>query len=168
VAFSFNDSTILAFPFEGLTTKWYSRSRCGSVPSRSPDELDRGGVHRGAVCLVLGTLAAFGLTRLVPRSRCVGGLVGAPLVLPGDRRDRGADGLRESQHDLSLKTSPRNDLHVPVGDRHRGSAVVRFQRVQEEAAITCSRLEVLRHHPSAHRAGARRRRIFAFTWSFNN
>ncbi len=35
------------------------------------------------LCLVLGTLAAFGLTRFRFRGRgAVGGLVGAPLVLP--------------------------------------------------------------------------------------
>ena len=36
VAFSFNDSTILAFPFEGLTTQVVLARAAGSDPSAKP------------------------------------------------------------------------------------------------------------------------------------
>ena len=128
VAFSFNDSNILAFPFEGLTTKWYSLAL--QDPSLREALVNSTAVAFivAPLCLVLGTLAAFGLTRFRFRGRgAIGGLVGAPAgAAVADRRDRGADGLRESQHRPEPEDRDRHadDLHVPVGDRDRRGAVV--------------------------------------------
>src|SRR3990172_5719471 len=83
VLFSFNDSNVLAFPLEGVSLKWYAEA--------FHDQLLRGSLANSFVvafivapaCLLLGTLTAFGLTRFRFRGRgAIGGLVGAPLILP--------------------------------------------------------------------------------------
>ena len=48
VAFAFNDSTILAFPIEGLTTKWFGEVFDDTLLRKALDELDRDRVDRGA------------------------------------------------------------------------------------------------------------------------
>ena len=176
VAFSFNDSNILAFPFDGLTTKWYSLAL--QDPSLREALLNSTAVAFivAPLCLVLGTLAAFGLTRFRFRGRgAIGGLVGAPLgAAVADRRHRGADGLRESQRGPEPEDRDRHadDLHVPVGDGDRGGAVVPVpagagrgrdrpgvQPARRCCGTSSCRTSRRRSPPPA---------IFAFTWSFNN
>ena len=165
VAFSFNDSNILAFPFDGLTTKWYSLAL--QDPSLREALLNSTAVAFivAPLCLVLGTLAAFGLTRFRFRGRgAIGGLVGAPLVLPWLIVGIAAlMGYAKANVDLSLKTviATQTICTFPLVTAIVSAQLFRFQRVQEEAAIDlgCSRLEVLRHIILPHIApGARRRR----------
>ena len=175
VAFSFNDSNILAFPFDGLTTKWYSLAL--QDPSLREALLNSTAVAFivAPLCLVLGTLAAFGLTRFRFRGRgAVGGLVGAPLVLPWLIVGIAAlMGYAKANIDLSLKTviATQTICTFPLVTAIVSAQLFRFQRVQEEAAIDlgCCRLEVLRHIILPHIAPALAAAgIFAFTWSFNN
>jgi spermidine/putrescine transport system permease protein len=175
VLFSVNDSNILAFPLEGITLHWYSDA--------FRDQLLRAALVNSIVvaaivapvCLVLGTLTAFGLTRFRFRGRsAVSGLVGAPLILPW--LIIGIAALMfyvRFNVDLSLHTVVATQIvcTFPLVTAIVAAQLFRFQRVQEEAAIDlgCSRLEVLRyiilpHIAPALAAGA----IFAFTWSFNN
>lgn len=81
--FSVNDSNILAFPLEGLTGHWYVDAFRDRLLRESL--LNSFGVAFivAPACLVLGTLAAFGVTRFRFRGRgAIGGLVAAPLILP--------------------------------------------------------------------------------------
>ena len=103
------------------------------------------------LCLVLGTLAAFGLTRFRFRGRgVIGGLVGAPLVLPWLIIGIAAlMGYARADIDLSLKTvvATQTVCTFPLVTAIVAAQLFRFQKVQEEAAIDlgCSRLQVLRH-----------------------
>ena len=175
VLFSFNDSNILAFPLEGFTLHWYTDA--------FHDELLREALWNSVVvacivapvCLVLGTLTAFGLTRFRFRGRSgVSGLVGAPLILPW--LIIGIAALMfyvRFKVDLSLNTVIATQIvcTFPLVTAIVAAQLFRFQRVQEEAAIDlgCSRLQVLRHIILPHIAPAlAASAIFAFTWSFNN
>src|SRR3954452_25592113 len=81
--FSFNDSPIISLPWAGFTTHWYSVAWGDS-------EAREAVMHSVTVALVvtvlsvtLGTMAAWGLTRLRFRGKgAVGGLHGAVLVVP--------------------------------------------------------------------------------------
>jgi ABC-type spermidine/putrescine transport system permease subunit II len=175
VLFSFNDSNILAFPLEGLTLHWYTDA--------FQDRLLREALVNSVVvaalvapaCLVLGTLTAFGLTRFRFKGRSIiGGLVGAPLILPW--LIIGIAALMfyvRFNVDLSLRTVVGTQIvcTFPLVTAIVAAQLFRFQRVQEEAAIDlgCTRLQVLRHIILPHIAPAlAASAIFAFTWSFNN
>jgi spermidine/putrescine transport system permease protein len=175
VLFSFNDSSVLAFPLEGFTFHWYSDAL--SDPTLREAILNSFVVALvvAPLCLVLGTLAAFGLTRFRFRGRgAIGGLVGAPLVLPwliiGIAALIAYARLNVS---LNLRTviATQTVCTFPLVTAIVAAQLFRFQKVQEEAAIDlgCSRMQVLRHiimphiFPALAAAG-----IFAFTWSFNN
>lgn len=174
-AFSFNESSILAFPFEGFTVRWYRLAW--------EDPLLRDALVNSAglamvvmpVALALGTLGAFGLTRFrFPLRAAIGGLVGAPLVLPwliiGIALALFFGRLSVS---LGLRTVFMAHLvsTFPLVTAIVSAQLFRFERAQEEAAIDlgCSRLQVLRHVVLPHIAPAlAASAIFAFTWSFNN
>jgi ABC-type spermidine/putrescine transport system permease subunit II len=175
VLFSFNDSNILAFPLEGLTLHWYTDA--------FQDRLLREALLNSVVvaalvapaCLVLGTLTAFGLTRFRFKGRSIiGGLVGAPLILPW--LIIGIAALMfyvRFSVDLSLRTVIATQIvcTFPLVTAIVAAQLFRFQRVQEEAAIDlgCTRLQVLRYIILPHIAPAlAASAIFAFTWSFNN
>jgi ABC-type spermidine/putrescine transport system permease subunit II len=174
-AFSFNDSTIIALPFKGFTTDWYTQA------FNDPDARDA--VWHSLliaavvtpVCLVLGTLAAFGLTRLRFRGRgAVGGLMGAPLVVPWLVIGVGAL-LMFGQFDIPLSLQTIGVMHVvctfPLVVAIVSAGLVRFDRRLEEAAVDlgCSQLQMLRHIVLPQLAPAlAASAIFAFTWSFNN
>lgn len=175
VLFSVNDSNILAFPLEGITFHWYA----DAFADRLLREALLNSVLVAAIvapaCLVLGTLCAFGLTRFRFRGRgAVGGLVGAPLILPW--LIIGIAALMfyvRFNVDLSLRTVVATQIicTFPLVTAIVSAQLFRFQRVQEEAAIDlgCSRLQVLRHIILPHIAPAlAASAIFAFTWSFNN
>ncbi len=175
VLFSFNDSNILAFPMEGFTFHWYGDAFADPL-------LRQALIHSVVVacivaplCLVLGTLTAFGLTRFRFRGRgLVGGLVAAPLILPW--LIIGIAALMfyiRFKVDLSLKTVIATQVicTFPLVTAIVSAQLFRFQRVEEEAAIDlgCSRLQVLRYIILPHIAPAiAASAIFAFTWSFNN
>ena len=173
--FSINDSNVLAFPLEGVTFHWYTDA--------FQDQLLREALWNSIVvaaivapvCLVLGTLTAFGLTRFRFRGRsAVGGLVAAPLILPW--LIIGIAALMfyvRFKVDLSLNTVIATQIicTFPLVTAIVAAQLFRFQRVQEEAAIDlgCSRIQVLRHIILPHIAPAlAASAIFAFTWSFNN
>jgi ABC-type spermidine/putrescine transport system permease subunit II len=175
VLFSVNDSNILAFPLEGITFHWYT----DAFADRLLREALMNSVVVAAIvapaCLVLGTLCAFGLTRFRFRGRgAVGGLVGAPLILPW--LIIGIAALMfyvRFNVDLTLRTVIATQVicTFPLVTAIVAAQLFRFQRVQEEAAIDlgCSRLQVLRHIILPHIAPAlAASAIFAFTWSFNN
>ena len=82
--FSFNDSSIIALPFEGFTTASGTRRR-SPTPTCSTRCATRSCSASvvAPVCVVLGTATAWGITRFRFRGRGVwSGLVGAPLVVP--------------------------------------------------------------------------------------
>jgi ABC-type spermidine/putrescine transport system permease subunit II len=173
--FSVNDSNILAFPLEGLTGHWYVDAFRDQLLRESL--LNSFGVAFivAPACLVLGTLAAFGVTRFRFRGRgAIGGLVAAPLILPW--LIIGIAALMfyvRFNVDLTLRTVVATQVicTFPLVTAIVGAQLFRFQRVQEEAAIDlgCTRLQVLRHVILPHIAPAlAASAIFAFTWSFNN
>jgi ABC-type spermidine/putrescine transport system permease subunit II len=175
VLFSFNDSNVLAFPLEGLTLKWYSQALSDPTLRKALANSFQVAFVVAPLCLVLGTLAAFGLTRFRFRGRgVIGGLVGAPLVLPWLIIGIAAlMGYARANVDLSLKTVvlTQTVCTFPLVTAIVAAQLFRFQKVQEEAAIDlgCSRIQVLWHiilphiGPALAAAG-----IFAFAWSFNN
>jgi ABC-type spermidine/putrescine transport system permease subunit II len=175
ILFSVNDSNILAFPLEGVTFHWYADA--------FQDQLLREALINSIVvaaivapiCLVLGTLTAFGLTRFRFRGRAaVGGLVAAPLILPW--LIIGIAALMfyvRFNLDLSLRTVVATQIvcTFPLVTAIVSAQLFRFPPVQEEAAIDlgCSRMQVLRYIILPHIAPAlAASAIFAFTWSFNN
>ena len=162
VLFSFNDSNVLAFPLEGVTTKWYGEALTDPLLRKALANSFAVAFVVAPLCLVLGTLAAFGLTRFRFRGRgVIGGLVGAPLVLPWLIIGIAAlMGYARADIDLSLKTviATQTVCTFPLVTAIVSAQLFRFQRVQEEAAIDlgCSRLQVLRHIILPHiGAGAR-------------
>ena len=175
VLFSFNDSNILSFPLEGFTTKWYQEALTDTVLRKALANSFQVAFVVAPLCLVLGTLAAFGLTRFRFRGRgVIGGLVGAPLVLPWLIIGIAAlMGYARADIDLSLKTvvATQTVCTFPLVTAIVAAQLFRFQKVQEEAAIDlgCSRLQVLRHIILPHIGPAvAAAAIFAFAWSFNN
>ncbi len=175
VAFSVNDSSILAFPFDGFTLEWYRQAFADTTLREALANSFGVALVVAPLSVVLGTLAAFGLTRFRFRGRgAVGALVGAPLVLPWLIVGIAAlMGYARVDLDLTLRTvvATQTMCTFPLVTAIVSAQLFRFQRVQEEAAIDlgCSRLQVLRlvilpHIAPALGAAA----IFAFTWSFNN
>jgi len=175
IMFSVNDSNILAFPLEGVTFHWYTDAFRDSLLREALVNSIVVAAIVAPVCLVLGTLTAFGLTRFRFKGRsAVGGLVGAPLILPW--LIIGIAALMfyvRFDGDLSLKTVVGTQIvcTFPLVTAIVAAQLFRFQRVQEEAAIDlgCSRMQVLRYIILPHIAPAlAASAIFAFTWSFNN
>jgi spermidine/putrescine transport system permease protein len=173
--FSFNDSNVLAFPLSGFTTHWFADAWRDTLLRESLINSSIVAFVVAPLCLVLGTLAAFGLTRFRFRGRAVvGGLVGAPLILPwlviGIAALMAYGRLNIA---LSLRTviATQTICTFPLVTAIVSAQLFRFQRAQEEAAIDlgCSRLQVLRYVILPHIAPAlAASAIFAFTWSFNN
>jgi spermidine/putrescine transport system permease protein len=173
--FSFNDSSIISLPWEGFTTRWYEEAWAnGQARDAVVNSLVVAAIVT-VVSLVLGTAAAWGLTRLRFRGRgAVAGLHGSVLVVPW--LIIGVAGLiffSELGVSLSLETIALMHLVVtfPLVVAIVSAGLVRFQRSLEEAAIDlgASQLQMLRYvvvpqiAPSIAAAG-----IFAFAWSFNN
>ena len=173
--FSFNDSTVISLPWEGFTTKWYSEALNddGAMTAIGNSVLVASIVM--VVSLVLGTLAAWGLTRIQFRGRrLVGGVHGAVLVVPW--LIIGVAGLiffSQIEYALSLQTIMLMHVVVtfPLVVAVVSAGLIRFDRSIEEAAIDmgASQLQMMRYvvlpqiAPSLAAAA-----IFAFAWSFNN
>ena len=173
--FSFNDSNILAFPLEGFTLNWYSVAWQDTLLRESLVNSTVVAFIVAPVCLVLGTLTGFGLTRFRFHGRgLIGGLVGAPLILPWEVIGIAALMAYGRMHiELNLRTviATQTICTFPLVTAIVSAQLFRFERVQEEAAIDlgCSRLQVLRHIIMPHIASAlAASAIFAFTWSYNN
>jgi len=175
VLFAFNDSNVLAFPLAGFTTHWFADAWNDQLLRESLLNSTIVAFVVAPLCLVLGTLAAFGLTRFRFRGRgAIGGLVGAPLILPWLVIGIAALMAYGRVHiALSLRTvvATQTICTFPLVTAIVAAQLFRFQRSQEEAAIDlgCSRLQVLRYIILPHIAPAlAAAAIFAFTWSFNN
>ena len=173
--FSFNDSSIISLPWEGFTTKWYEEAWSnGQARDAVVNSLIVASIVM-VLSVVLGTMAAWGLTRLRFRGRgLVAGLNGAVLVVPW--LIIGVAGLiffSQLQVELSLETITLMHLVVtfPLVVAIVAAGLVRFQRSLEEAAIDlgANQRQMLRYvvfpqiGPSIAAAS-----IFAFAWSFNN
>jgi ABC-type spermidine/putrescine transport system permease subunit II len=173
--FSFNDSPIISLPWSGFTTHWYN-------VAWSESEAREAVVHSVTVAIVvtalsvtLGTMAAWGLTRLSFRGRgAIGGLHGAVLVVPWLLV--GVSGLMFFSRlgiPLSLETVGVMQLVVtfPLVVAIVSAGLIRFKRSLEEAAIDlgATQLQMLRHVVLPQLAPAlAAATIFAFSWSFNN
>ena len=173
--FSFNDSSIISLPWEGFTTKWYEAAWNSA---EAKDAILNSLLVASLVTvgsLILGTLAAWGLTRLrFPGRGLLAGVHGSVLVVPW--LIIGVAGLiffSQSGIALSLTTVGLMQLVVtfPLVVAIISAGLVRFPRSVEEAAIDlgASQWQMIRHivipqiAPSLAAAA-----IFAFAWSFNN
>jgi spermidine/putrescine transport system permease protein len=173
--FSFNDSTVISLPWEGFTTRWYSEALNddGAMTAIGNSVLVASIVM--VVSLVLGTLAAWGLTRIRFRGRpLIAGVHGAVLVVPW--LIIGVGGLiffSQIEYALSLQTILLMHIVVtfPLVVAVVSAGLIRFNPSIEEAAIDmgASQLQMMRYvvlpqiAPSLAAAA-----IFAFAWSFNN
>lgn len=173
--FSFNDSSIIALPWEGFTLEWY---RAAFSDPDVLDSLRNSTVLAGLIaplCVVLGTATAWGITRFQFRSRAFwSGLVGAPLVIPW--LVMGVSGLllfASLDIDLSLVTVGVMHIAVtfPLVTALVSARLIRFERNQEEAAVDlgASQWQLMTKvvlPQLAPTLGAAL--IFSFAWSFNN
>jgi spermidine/putrescine transport system permease protein len=175
ILFSFNDSIIIALPFKRFTLEWYRQVLQDSRVLGALANSFLIALTVTPVCLVLGTLAAVGLTRFRYRLRGVAaGLIAAPLVVPDLLIGVGALLLFIRIHFiLSLRTIFL--MHVvdffPVVTAIVSAQLFRFDRSLEEAALDLGarRREVLRYIilpllMPALGASA----IIVFSWSFND
>lgn len=137
--FSFNDSSIIALPWEGFTLEWY---RAAFSDPDVLDSLRNSTVLAGLIaplCVALGTATAWGITRFQFRTRAFwSGLVGAPLVIPW--LVMGVSGLllfASLDIDLSLVTVGVMHIAVtfPLVTALVSARLIRFERNQEEAAV---------------------------------
>lgn len=173
--FSFNDSSIIALPFEGFTLKWYRAAFA------DPEVVDavRNSVVLAAIvaplCVALGTAAAWGLTRFRFRTRGFwAALAGAPLVIPW--LVMGVSGLllfASLGVELSLLTIGAMHIAVtfPLVTALVSARLIRFEKSQEEAAVDlgASQLQLMTRvvlPQLAPTLGAAL--ILSFAWSFNN
>lgn len=174
-AFSFNDSIIVALPFRGFSVGWYSAAL---------DDIDvREAVGNSLLValavvplsVIVGTLAAFGLTRFRFRLKsAVAGLVGAPLVVSWLVMGVGALLLFSALSiPLSLKTI--GAVHImasfPLVTAIVSARLIRFDRSIEEAALdlgamprtVLARIILPQLFPSLVASA-----LLVFAWSFNN
>lgn len=173
--FSFNDSSIIALPFEGFTFTWYSAAL---TDPEVVDALRNSTVLAAVVaplCVVLGTATAWGITRFRFRTRGFwSALVGAPLVIPW--LVMGVSGLllfAALGIELSLLTVGAMHIAVtfPLVTALVSARLIRFEKSQEEAAVDlgASQLQLMTKvvlPQLAPTLGAAL--IFSFAWSFNN
>jgi len=175
VVFSFNDSIIIALPLEGFTTKWYQQVFSDPLVIEALKNSIIIALVVTPVCIVLGTLAAVGISRFRYILRApVAGLVGAPLVVPWLLIGVGGLLFFSRLHvPLSLNTIGVMQVVsiFPLVTAIVAARLVRFDTSLEEAArdLGATQWEVLRYIvlpliAPALAASA----IFAFSWSFNN
>ncbi len=175
VVFSFNDSIIIALPLEGFTTKWYQQVFSDPLVIEALKNSIIIALVATPVCIVLGTLAAVGISRFRYILRApVAGLVGAPLVVPWLLIGVGGLLFFSRLHvPLSLQTIGVMQVVsiFPLVTAIVAARLVRFDTSLEEAArdLGATQWEVLRYivlpliAPALAAAA-----IFAFSWSFNN
>ena len=178
--FSFNRSEIISLPWSGFTTEYYHQALGNPDLRTSIVNSTLVAFIVAPICVVMGTLMAFALTRFRFRSRGVmGGLVGAPLILPwlviGIAALLFYAQLQRTFHvfQLSLRTVVATQVicTFPLVTAIVSAQLLRFERSQEEAAIDlgASRFQVFRYVILPHILPAvAASAIFAFTWSFNN
>jgi spermidine/putrescine transport system permease protein len=173
--FSVNDSIVFSLPWSGFTTKWYSQALSdANLRVALRNSVIVAGIVAPA-SVILGTLAAYPITRL--RFRMRGGaamMLAAPLVVPWLVIGISAliyfnkVGVALSWHTVVL-------MHIvvtfPLVTVLVSASLARFDRTQEESAIDlgASQLQVVRHVLLPHIAPSLMASfILAFSWSFNN
>lgn len=173
--FSFNDSTVISLPWEGFTTRWYSEALNDEGAMKAIGNSVFVASIVTVASLILGTLAAWGLTRIPFRGRpLVAGVHGSVLVVPW--LIIGVAGLIFfSQIEMMLSLETIILMHIvvtfPLVVAVVAAGLIRFDASLEEAAIDmgASQLQMMRYivlpqiAPSLAAAA-----IFAFAWSFNN
>ena len=174
--FSFNDSSIISLPWEGFTTRWYEEAWATTEAREAIINSLMVAAVVTAASLVLGTLAAWGLTRLRFAGRgALAGLHGSVLVVPW--LIIGVAGLIffSESGDLALADHGRPDAargHLPARGRDhlgRPGPLLALDRGGGDrprrlaGADDPLRRPARRSHPSLAAAS-----IFAFAWSFNN
>lgn len=81
--FSFNDSTIIAFPLSGLTTQWYENLWANEPMQGALWNSLKVGIATSVVSTILGICGARALTRYrFPAKSGIAALIMLPLVLP--------------------------------------------------------------------------------------
>lgn len=84
VLFSFHETAALSFPFTGFSLRWYRSTFAAEEFRNALWNSTVVGVSVSGVTLLLGTLAAYGLSRCRPRWRTpLGLLFFLPITLPG-------------------------------------------------------------------------------------
>ena len=172
--FSFNDSTIIALPFEGFTWRWYIEAFTDPDVAGSLRNSTVLAAVISPVCLVLGTATAWAITRFrFPTRGLWTALAGAPLVIPW--LVMGVSGLlffASLGVELSLLTVGAMHIAVtfPLVTALVSAQLVRFQRSQEEAAVDlgASQWQLMTKvvlPQLAPTLGAAL--IFSFAWSFS-
>ena len=173
--FSFNDSSVIALPFEGFTLEWYRDALTDPAALAALGHSLVLAAVVAPVCLVLGTCTAWALTRFrFPGRSATTGLVGAPLVVPW--LVIGIAGLLLfASLDIELSLETVGVMHVmttfPLVTALVAARLVRFERSQEEAALDlgASQWQMMTRVVLPQMAPALAAAfIFAFAWSFNN
>jgi spermidine/putrescine transport system permease protein len=173
--FSFNSSTIISLPFEKFTFHWYQAAFENSGARDSIINSVVIALIVAAVCLVVGTMSAIGITRTRFRLRgFASALHGATLVIPSLIIGVAAVMFFSlMQIELSLVTLAI--MHIvctfPLVTAIVAAGLVRFERGPEEAAIDlgASQWQMIRYvmlpqiAPSLAAAG-----LYAFFESFNS
>lgn len=178
--FSFNDSQILAFPLKGFTLDWYEQALGNATLRESLWNSVKIAVVVTPVSLVLGTLAAIGLTRFAFRGRALtGSFIGIPLVLPwlviGISALLFFDWASRNLFEFSLSLTTAGLMHIvvafPLVTALVSAQLVSIPPSLEEAALDLGalpreayRLVILPLLIPTLAASA----IFVFSWSFNN
>lgn len=178
--FSFNDSEILAFPLKGFTTDWYRQALDNPALRESLWNSVKIATIVTPISLILGTLAAVGLTRFVFKGRgLAGGLIAIPLVLPwlviGISALLFFDWASRNVVDFDLSLVTAGLMHVvvafPLVTALVSAQLVGIPPSLEEAALDLGalpreayRLVILPLLIPTLAASA----IFVFSWSFNN
>jgi len=178
--FSFNDSEILAFPLKSFTTDWYRQALENAALRESLWNSIKIALVVTPISLILGTLAAVGLTRFVFRGRAIaGGLIAIPLVLPwlviGISALLFFDWASRNIVDFKLSLVTAGLMHVvvafPLVTALVSAQLVGIPPSLEEAALDLGalpreayRLVILPLLIPTLAASA----IFVFSWSFNN
>jgi ABC-type spermidine/putrescine transport system permease subunit II len=174
-AFSFNDSIVFSLPWSGFTTKWYGEALADTNLRQALLNSVIVSSIVAPVSVILGTLAAYPITRLRFKLRGAAAmLVAAPLVVPWLVIGISAliyfnkAGVALSWHTVVL-------MHIvvtfPLVTVLVASSLARFDRTQEESAIDlgASQLQVVRYVLLPLIAPALMASfILAFSWSFNN
>lgn len=173
--FSFNDSSVIALPFEGFTLEWYREALTDPEALAALAHSLVLAAVVAPVCVVLGTCTAWALTRFrFPGRSAASGLVGAPLVVPW--LVIGIAGLLLfASLDVQLSLQTVGLMHVmttfPLVTALVAARLVRFERSQEEAALDlgASQWQMMTRVVLPQLAPALAAAfIFAFAWSFNN
>jgi spermidine/putrescine transport system permease protein len=175
VLFSFNNSIVIALPLRGFTLEWYREMLTdNTVIAALRNSLTVAAVVM-PICLILGTLSAYGITRFRFRLRGpAAGLIGGPLVIPWLLTGVGAL-LFFNRFNIPLSLNTIGVMHVviifPLVTAIISARLIRFEPSIEEAALDLGATprQVLRFivlpilAPTVAACA-----IFAFSWSFNN